>query len=458
MTATTAHPWVLPLTAAAQFVLALDFSIVNVALATIQHELGFSTPDLQWVATGYALTFGALLLAGGRLGDRIGYRRALVIGLIIFAAASLAGGLAPTALTLVIARFFQGAGAAMVAPAALALLNHAYDDVTARARAISLFQGSNALGASAGIVLGGILTGLFGWRWVLLVNIPIVAVLVLLILLRLPRFVGNPTVRLDAATALAITAAVGLTILAVTEGQEHGFTSAWFLIPVIGALTASVWFVVRERRKDSDPMIPPALFLEARGGYLAVTAILGAVLGGYVYFIALYLQESLHLGPLTTGFALLPATGTAFIVATQIARRILPRIGATWQLSIAFVLMGAGQICLSLLDDSSSYIGGVVPGIILTASGIGLALPAAASAMTSTVTPAQRGVAGGLFTTGQQTGSAIGLAVLATIAASVTDSYSAVFITTSILTLIALATLAHIAVRHHIRRTRPGAA
>lgn len=453
MTPTAARSWALSLTAAAQFVLALDFSIVNVALSTIRLELGFSTADLQWVATGYALTFGALLLVGGRLGDRISYRRALVIGLVVFAAASLAGGLAPTALTLVIARFAQGVGAALVAPAALALLNHAYDDdVRARTRAIGQFQGSTAVGASAGIVFGGILTGLFGWRWVLLVNIPIVAVLIVLILLRLPKSAGNPKVRLDAATALAITATIGLTILAVTEGQEHGFISAWFWLPVLGAIAAGLWFIFRERRKTVDPLIPPALLHQGRGAYLTVTAILGAVLGGYVYFNALYLQEVLRFDPLTTGFALLPATGSAFIVSTQIARRTLPKLGATGQLAIAFALMGVGQFYLSTLHGGSSYLVGIVPGIVLTASGIGLALPAAAAAVTSTVPPTQRGVAGALFTTGQQAGSAIGLGVLASIASSTAHSYTAVFITTTALTVIALAVLAYIRLRH---RTNP---
>ena len=457
MPSTGPRPWVLPLTAAAQFVLAVDFSIVNVALASIKKELGFSAIDLPWVATGYALTFGALLLVGGRIGDRIGYRRALVLGLIAFGVASLAGGLAPTGPILVLARLLQGAGAAMVAPAALALLNQAYDDVTSHARAISLFQGSAAIGASTGIVLGGVLTGFLGWRWVLLINVPIIVVLTVLVMLHLPHSAGNTNVRLDTATALAATTAVGLTILAVTEGHENGFTSPWFWLPAVGALAASLWFAVRERRTDSNPMIPSDL-LQGRRVYLTVTAILGAILGCYVYFAALYLQDALHLGPQVTGLALLPATAVSFVAATQVARRLLPRLGATWQLSVAFILIGAGQIDLAQLGSGSSYIGGVLPGIVLTAAGIGLALPAAAFAMTSKVNQTQRGVAGALFTAGQQAGSAVGLASIATIAASFADSYRAVFVSTSFLALAALVALLCVSRRPRWKRSDLGVA
>lgn len=432
----SARSWALPLTAAAQFVLALDFSIVNVALATIQGELGFTTAALQWVATGYALTFGALLLMGGRLGDRFGHRSPLVIGLSIFGAASLLGGLAPTATILVVARLAQGAGAALVAPAALALLNHAYNDVTARTRAMSTFQGSVAVGASAGIVFGGLITGLVGWRWVLLVNIPIVAVLIPLILLRLPREPGSRSTRLDILSAVTVTATMGLLILGVTEGQQNGFASPSSWVSLVACMLSAGAFVLLERRNRADPMVPLNLLRQGRTAYLLATAVLGAILAGYVYFIALYLQQVQRLSPIETGFALLPATATAFVVSTQLSRRLLPRLGASRQLPIAFLLIGLGQVWLTTLQPDSSYWGTVLIGIVLTAAGVGFALPAASVAMT-TAPATQRGVAGALFTTAQQGGSAIGLAMLATIAAAThqhgtgTSSYVAVFTVTS---------------------------
>jgi EmrB/QacA subfamily drug resistance transporter len=453
MSRSAARSWALPLTAAAQFVLALDFSIVNVALATIQHELGFTGTALQWVATGYALTFGALLLVGGRLGDRLGYRRTLVIGLLIFGVSSLAGGLAPTAVVLVIARLVQGAGAALVAPAALALLNHAYDDVASRARAMSTFQGSVAIGASAGIVLGGLLTGLVGWRWVLLVNIPIVAVLVVLILRRLPNTLGNRATRLDATSALAVTAALGLLILGVTEGEQNSFASVTSWAPLAAAVLAACGFLLLERRNRADPMVPLNLLREGRGAYLIVTSILGAIVGGYVYFVALYLQQIQGLTPVQTGLALLPATGMSFIVSTQLARRVLPRLGAARQLLIAFLLIGIGQAWLATLQPSSSYLGTVLVGIVLSASGVGFALPAASVAMTSSAPAHQRGVAGALFTTAQQGGSAVGLAILATIAAAThrpgvsTAGYVAVFTVTAVLSGVAILILTASALR-----------
>ncbi|MGC0365512.1 MFS family permease [Rhodococcus sp. 27YEA15] len=439
--------WVLPLTAAAQLMLALDFSIVNVALAQIQIDLGFTTTGLQWVATAYALTFGALLLVGGRLGDRFGLRRMLVVGLVIFGVASLVGGLATTAVVLVAARFVQGVGAALVAPAALATLNHAYRGLPGNTRAMSLFQASVAVGASAGIVLGGVLTGLVGWRWVLLVNPPLVLVLVVLVMLRLPAGTGFRGARLNLPGALTVTLASAALIFGVTRGEQDGFSSLASWVPLSVAVLGGIGFGLIERRSDT-PMIPPALLGGGRRAVLTATAVVGAILGAYVYFIALYLQHALHLSAVGTGFALLPATVTSFLASALITPRMLPRLGTRGQLVLAFVLLGLGQLWLSALEPESGYLVGVLAGILLSAAGIGLAVPAASVAVMSGAPTNLRGTAGAVFTSSQQIGSAIGLATLATVAAvgnrhgSAVNGYDYAFSASAALAVVAVVVVA----------------
>ena len=411
--------WVLVLTGIAQFVLQLDFSIVNVALATIQDHLHFSAVGLQWIISGYALTFGSLLLIGGRIGDVIGHRRAFVCGLIVFALTSLAGGLAVSSAMLVTARVLQGASAALIAPSGLAMLTHAYVTPESRAKALGIFQGGTAAGATAGIVLGGLLTQYLGWRWVLLVNPPVIAVLIPLVLLILPNTPGHARgERLDVPGAVLGAAATAALILGVTEGQQYGFSG----IAAIGSFAAFVIlllaFVVVERR-TAAPMLPGALLRDSsRLGALLTIFVVGAVLAGYAYFITLYMQRVLGYSAVVTGLALLPSTLTALITATQVARRLLPVLGTRRLQLIALLLLGVGQLWLSRIPADGSYLVNIVPGLVLSAAGVGLALPTTSFAITSGVPPQQRGLAGGLFVTAQQVGSALGLAVLATVAAA----------------------------------------
>ncbi|QZQ53840.1 MFS transporter [Curtobacterium sp. TC1] len=402
--------------------LQLDFAIVNVALPTVQRDLGFTEAGLQWVVTGYALTFGALLLVGGRFGDLIGYRRAVIGGLALFALTSLSGGLATGGGVLVASRMVQGASAALIAPAALALLAHAHPEPRARIRAMGIFQGSVAAGASAGIVLGGVLTQYVGWRSVLLINPPLILVLIALILWRVPAIPGHSGIRLDLPGALTATGATAALILGVSQGQQNGFGSPSSWIALVAAAVLAVAFVAVERR-IADPMLPFSLLRgDGRPAALVAILVIGAVLAGYVYFVSMYLQHVLAFSALQTGLALVPATLTAFVVSTQVARRVLPRLGFRRQLLLALLLVGAGQLWLSQVTATGSYVVNVLAGILLTAAGMGLALPAASLALTAEAPPHQRGIAGALFASGQQVGSAIGIAVLATIAAASTDT------------------------------------
>jgi EmrB/QacA subfamily drug resistance transporter len=401
---------------AAQFVLQLDFSIVNVALPTIQRDLAMPAAELQWIVTGYALTFGSLLLVGGRLADLLGRRRLLVAGLVLFALASLACGLAQWPVMLIIARIVQGAAGAMVSPAALSLLTTTNPEGPARNRALSIWQATTAAGATAGIIAGGLLTQYLGWRAVFLVNPPLIAIM-LALSGRLPAGRAAGGQRLDVPGALLITAALAALIFGLSHGQQDGFASPATIVTLAAAPLLGAGFVWVERT-TAVPMLPLSI-LAARTRRVAVSVMLltGAVLAGYVYFVSLYLQKVKGFSPLETGLALVPSTVVVVLTSTLLTRRLLTRFAIKSVLVAGLVSMVGGQLWLSQITVSSSYAAAVLPGLLLTSVGIGLALPTASIAITAGVQGRDQGLAGALFTTGQQTGAAVGLAVLATVAA-----------------------------------------
>jgi EmrB/QacA subfamily drug resistance transporter len=412
----------LALICAAQFVLQLDFSIVNVALPTIQRQLGFTSAHLQWIVTGYALTFGSLLLLGGRVGDLIGRRRLLLVGLSLFGVSSLSAGLSPSQAVLIGSRFLQGASAALVAPSALALLTALFREGPPRTRALGIFQGATAAGAMAGIVLGGLLTEYAGWRAIFLVNPPIVVILSVLAIRLLPHDAPGERTRLDAAGAALVTAAVAALIFGLSEGQQQGFGAPAAVGALLLAFLLATAFVVVERTVVT-PMLPFTIFADRqRRVALAVVLTMGAVLGGYIYFITLYLQNVLHYSAVLTGVALVPATVTVMVVSTLLTRRLLPRLGVRRMLLLGLCSVGFGQLWLSQISPGANYLVDVLPGLLLTAFGIGIAYPTASVVVTTGVEPGQQGVAGGLYIAAQQIGIASGLAALATIAAARTNS------------------------------------
>ena len=332
--------WALALISTAQFVLQLDFSIVGVALPTIQRDLHMAPADLQWIVTGYALTFGSLLLLGGRLGDIGGHRRLLIIGLVCFGVTSLGAGLAQTSTMLIVARFAQGASAAIVAPQALAALTDLYDDGSARTRAMGIFQGATAAGASAGIVLGGILTQYIGWRSIFLVNPPVIIMLVVLMHRALPHDTPKGHEGLDLGGALLVTTSVAVLIYALSQGQQHGFAAPVTIAALLIAVLLAVTFVVVERRVQA-PIVPFNVLADpGRRASLTVMLLMGAVVAGYVYFTSLYLQEVLHFDAVLTGLALIPATATVMITSILLNRPLLNRFGTKKLLLLATVPAG----------------------------------------------------------------------------------------------------------------------
>jgi EmrB/QacA subfamily drug resistance transporter len=402
---------------AAQFVLQLDFSIVNVALPTIQRDLHMAPAQLQWIVTGYALTFGSLLLAGGRLADLFGRRRMLICGLVLFALASLACGLAEWPIMLIISRIVQGAAGALVSPGALSLLTTTNPEGPARDRALAIWQATTAGGATAGIIAGGLLTQYLGWRAVFLVNPPLIAIM-LALAGRLPA--GQPAggQRLDVPGSVLVTTSLAALIFGLSNGQQHGFGAVATIAALAGAVLLGAGFIWVERT-TAQPMLPLQI-LAARTRRAAVGAMLmmGAVLAGYVYFVSLYLQKVRGFAPLETGLALVPSTVLVVLTSTLLTRRLLTRFSIKTVLLAGLASMTLGQLWLAQISAGSSYATAVLPGLLLTSLGIGLALPTASIAITSGVQGRDQGLAGALFTTGQQIGAAVGLAILATVAAA----------------------------------------
>ncbi len=409
---------VLTLASAAQFVLQLDFSVVNVALPTIQRQLAFAPAELQWIVTGYALTFGSLLLFGGRLGDLLGRRRLLALGLGGFAIASLTCGLSVSAPMLIGARLVQGAAAAFVSTSALALLAAGTPEGPVRTRALSLFQAATAAGASAGVVAGGVIVDFLGWRWIFLVNVPIAAALLLLIPSVIPNDSSTGRPRLDVLGAVLATASAAALIFGLSNGEQAGFVSVLTLVSLVAAVLLALAFVAVERR-SSAPLLPFSYFrAPTHRAAIGATALVGAITVSYPYFVSLYLQNVLRYSPLLTGLSLLPSPVTVIVVTVFATRRLVDRLGVKWALLLGLSVMAIGQLWLAQLNLSGGYLVNVLPGQVLTATGVALSLPAASIGATSGVNASEQGVASGLFNSARQIGGAVGLAMLATVAAA----------------------------------------
>ncbi|CAB4937969.1 unannotated protein [freshwater metagenome] len=407
----------------AQFMIQLDFTIVNVALEPIQSDLGFSAGGLQWVVTGYGLTFGSLLIFGGRLGDHIGRRRLFLIGLGIFGVASAVCALAGSPAPLVAARIVQGVGAALVAPMVLAILTGVYTDGAAQARALGIWTASMAGGAMSGIVLGGLLTDAFGWRAAFLVNVPIILLLLPLARRVLPESRPEHARGLDIPGTACITLALAALIFGMSSGEERGFGSAITIAALAAAVLFAAAFFAVERRA-SDPAVPLA-FLAApvRRTSALVLLLVSGVTVAYVYFVALFLRGVLEMSGSTTSIAFIPGPVGTFIFSLFITRHLIARFGLKTVLLAGIVMLGVGQLWLSAIASDSSYWTAVLPALILTGCSSGLVVPAVAAGVAAGATPRERGLVGGLVPTSQQVGGAIGVAVLATIAASVSASH-----------------------------------
>jgi EmrB/QacA subfamily drug resistance transporter len=403
--------------AVVQFMVSLDLSVVNVGLPKIAVALGFSPLGLTWVIHAYALTFGGLLLLGGKLADRFGRKRILLIGLGVFFVASLAGGFAQEPGQLVAARAAQGVGAAALAPAALALLSSTFPSGEARVKAFGVWAAMNAAGGALGVLIGGVLTEYAGWQWVMFLSAPMSAVAFALAWRGIAHDVPSaPAGRPDVLGAVLATAGMTLLVFGVVRTDRYGWSSARTLITLAVAVVLLAAFIVVERTTTRDPLIRLGLFANrAVAGANGYNFLLGAAMASSFFFVSLYLQGVLGHGPALTGLQFLPfALGVAVgsVIAIKLGYRVAPRV-----LLIGGGLMtAAGFAWFSGMSVHGSFLSDVLGPEIVASIGFGLCLGPVVSTATAGVDPTESGAASALLNSSRQVGASFGLAALSTAA------------------------------------------
>ena len=403
----------------------LDGTIVNVALPTIQEDLGFSRESLAWVVNAYMLTFGGFLLLGGRLGDLFGHRRLFVIGTSLFTLASLACGIANSQETLVAARAVQGIGGAVVSAVALSLIMTLFTDGRDRAKAMGVFGFVLSGGGVAGVLLGGVLTDALDWHWIFLVNIPVGIAVIVLTMILLPGAPGHATGRVDFAGAITVTASLMLAVFAIVNGNDAGWTS----LQTLGLLAASAalmgLFLLIESR-ISAPLMPLAIF---RNRNVSTANVVGALMaaGMFAYFFlsALYLQGILGYSPMEVGLAYLPSTLLWGASSLLLSDRLVMRYGINPPLIAGLGLMTIGLLLFARTPVDGNYLLDILPATLAVGLGGGIAFNPLLLAAMSGVEQEEAGLASGVVNTAFMMGGAVGLAILASLAASRTDSLAA---------------------------------
>ncbi|MGO9581512.1 MAG: MFS transporter [Acidimicrobiales bacterium] len=416
--------WSLAVIAMAQLMIVLDASVVIVALPSAQRALHISIADRQWVVSAYTLAFGSLLLLGGRIADYLGRRRMFVIGLIGFGLSSALGGLAQNAAMLFGARALQGAFGAIMAPAALSLLTTTFTEVQERARAFGVYGAIAGGGAAIGLVLGGTLTQLASWRWVLLINVPI-ALVTAVAATRLIRE-SRVTVRAgyDIPGAAAVTGGLFFLVYGFTIAGTDGWGAPLTLGLLAGAVAALSAFVAIEWR-SSHPLLPMRVVLDRnRGGSFLASLLVGSALLGTFLFLTYFLQETLRYSALKTGFAFLPFSG-GIVLGAGLATRFLPRVGPRVLMVVGLLLAACGLLWFSGLSVGSSYLTHVLAPEVIVSLGMGLAFVPMSSTALIGVDTGHAGVASALVNATQQVGGSLGTALLNTVAASAAASYLA---------------------------------
>jgi EmrB/QacA subfamily drug resistance transporter len=396
----------------------LDAVIVNVALPHIQRALGFSGNGLEWVVTAYAVTFGGLLLLGGRLGDLLGRRRIFISGLLLFSAASLLGGFATSQMWLLAARAIQGAGGAMVAPTALALITTTFPEGPPRNRAMGVYAAMSGGGAAVGLVAGGLLTTYLSWRWVLFVNVPI-GVLVALVAPYVLAESSRQRGRFDLPGAITGTAGVALLVYGLSNAStDSSGVSHWGDTKVVASLVAAalllVAFGVIEARSRHALLPLRILANRSRSGAYLIMLCLATALFGIFFFLTIFLQEVLGYSALKSGLVFLPFA-TVTVVMSGLVSQLISRIGARPFMLAGTVIAACGMFWFSQLTEHSTYPGGLLGPMLITSAGLGmLFVPLSLVALTR-VRGEDSGIASSLLNTGQQVGGAIGLAALGTV-------------------------------------------
>jgi EmrB/QacA subfamily drug resistance transporter len=403
----------------------LDVTIVNVALPSIREDLGFTETSLAWVVNAYMLTYGGFLLLGGRLGDLFGHRRLFLAGISLFTVASLACGLATTQWFLVAARSVQGVGGAVASAVALSLMMTLFTEPGERAKAMGIFGFVASGGGSIGVLLGGVLTDALSWHWIFLVNVPIGVLVIFLSLRLLPAGAQVSRGRLDVAGAVTVTGALMLAVYAIVNGNQNGWTSAETLGLLGAAAVVFATFVVLETRV-AEPLVPLRLFrLRSVASANLVGVLWSAAMFAAFFLSALYLQLVLGYRPLQVGLAFLPTNVIMGAFSIGLSAKLVMRFGNRLPLTTGLLLAAAGLALFARAPMGGNYAVDVLPGMILLGIGAGMAFNPLLLAAMSEVEPAESGLASGVANTSFMMGGALGLAVLASVAASRTANLRA---------------------------------
>ncbi len=407
----------------AQFMVILDVSVVNVALPSIRHALSFSESGLQWVVNAYTVTFAGFLLLGGRAADLVGRRRVFVAGLVLFALASLGGGLANDRTVLVVMRLVQGLGGAVIAPASLALLTTTFTEPAERNRAIGIWGAMGGAGGAAGVLLGGVITDLLSWRWILFINVPI-GLLAAAAAQRLLLEGRNPnaTRNFDVLGALSSTAGLSLLVYGIVRTDTTGWGDPGTLGLIGAGLALLATFVALEGRFAKAPLMPLRLFRSRQLSAANVVVLLvGASVFGMWFFFTLYLQEVRGYSPLHAGLVFLPMTVT-IVVTSTVTSRLTQRFGAKQVLTAGMLILSAGLFLFARVGVHASYLGEMLAPGLLTSFGMALVFVTGTVCATAGVARQEAGLASGIVNTSRLFGGALGLAALATLATSRSQS------------------------------------
>jgi EmrB/QacA subfamily drug resistance transporter len=407
----------------AQLMVVLDVTVMNIALPSAQRDLVFSTVDRQWVVTAYALSFGSLLLFGGRLADLVGRKVMFITGQAGFAAASAVGGASVNFAMLVTARACQGVFAAMLAPAALSLLATTFADSKDRGKAFGIFGGVSAGGSALGLLLGGVLTSYLSWRWCLYINLFFAGVAIAGALALLPRRSGPRSAQLDIPGVLAVSGGMFCLVYGFSNAATHSWTTPSTYLFFAAGVALLALFALRMSRAKS-PLLPPRVVLDRNRGaaYLGIL-IAGAGMYGIFLFVTYYLQDTLNYSPVITGVAFLPIVGCIGVSSNVSNIVLMPRIGPKPIVAAGLLLAAAGMAWMTRIGPHSGYASTILGPMMVTGLGFGLIFSTAFNIGTHGVSPRDAGVASATVNTGQQLGGSFGTALLNTIAASATTSY-----------------------------------
>jgi EmrB/QacA subfamily drug resistance transporter len=415
--------WALYVLCAGVLMIVLDTTIVNVALPSIRQDLAFTETSLVWVVNAYMLTFGGFLLLGGRLGDLYGHRRLFLIGLSLFTLASVACGLSNSQTLLVASRAVQGLGGAVVAAVALSLIMDLFTETADRAKAMGIYGFVCAGGGSIGVLLGGLLTSAFSWHWIFLVNLPIGVAVYALSTVLLPDSRSQATAgRLDVAGAATVTTSLMLAVYAVVNGNENGWTSAQTMGLLAAAAVLLALFLAIETRVRA-PLMPLGLFRLRNVATANVVGVLwAAAMFAWFFISALYMQLVLGYSPMQVGLAFLPANLIMAAFSLGLSAKIVMRFGIRAPLTAGLLLAGIGLVLFTRAPVDGDFVIDVLPGMILLGLGAGIAFNPVLLAAMSDVAPSESGLASGVVNTSFMMGGALGLAVLASLAASRAES------------------------------------